>query len=248
MSSLNPIGIPFIELPSVDSTNNYAMGLVHEGMAQHGTAVFTMEQTRGKGQRNKHWNSQKGQNIALSLVIEPGSLTTSELFLLSMSMATGVNRFIKRFVPNEVKIKWPNDIYWRDRKAAGILIENVWQGKEWKFAIVGIGININQTDFGGLDSKAVSLKQITGKDFDLLLLTKELCKDLENQYRELISEPSKIITGYKKDLYKINEIVKFKNGNRIFEAIIKDVSMEGRLVVQHALEERFDVGELEWLV
>jgi BirA family biotin operon repressor/biotin-[acetyl-CoA-carboxylase] ligase len=122
------------------------MGKVRAGMAQHGLSVFALEQTRGKGQRDKIWISEPGQNIALSLVLEPKHHFPS-LFLLSMAMAVGTVRFFRKYVPDDVSIKWPNDVYWRDRKAGGILIENVWQGGVWKFAVVGIGININQTRF-----------------------------------------------------------------------------------------------------
>ena len=158
MSALNPIGQPFIELPTVESTNNYAMGLVRAAMAQHGTAVFSHEQTKGKGQRNKNWLSSKNQNIAISVIVKPGKLSSSELFVLSMMTAVGVHEFLCRYAGDEVKIKWPNDIYWRDRKAAGILIENIWQAGHWEFAVIGIGINVNQSDFGKLGKKAVSLK------------------------------------------------------------------------------------------
>ena len=178
MSSLNPIGLPFIELATVDSTNNYAMGLAHAGMAQHGTAVFAHEQVKGKGQRNKTWVSGKGQNISLSIILNPELLSISPLFLLSMATAIAVKHLLDHFTNDEMRIKWPNDLYWRDRKAAGILIENLWQGGRWKNAIVGIGININQDDFGELQSRAVSLKQITGKDHDPLSLAKLLCTDL----------------------------------------------------------------------
>jgi BirA family biotin operon repressor/biotin-[acetyl-CoA-carboxylase] ligase len=247
LSSLSPIGEPFIELPSVDSTNNYAMGLVHEGMAQHGTAVFTHEQTRGKGQRHKQWLSQKDQNIAISFIIEPKSLAPAELFLLSMAIANGVYQFFNRIVGDEISIKWPNDIYWRDRKAAGILIENIWQGGEWKYAIVGIGVNINQTDFGELQSKAVSLRQIIGKESNPLVLAKELCRDVDAQFSALLTQPEKTVAEYRSHIYKLNESVRLKKDNRIFEAIVKDVTTNGQLVVQHAIEEAFDVGDLEWV-
>src|SRR3954464_2647230 len=138
------------------------MGKVRAGMAQHAMAVFTMEQTNGKGQRDKSWISEPGQNIALSLVIEPETHFPA-LFLLSMAMAVGTVLFFRKYVADDVSIKWPNDLYWRDRKAGGILIENVWQGGIWKFAVVGIGININQARFDLL-TQAVSLKQITGKE------------------------------------------------------------------------------------
>jgi BirA family biotin operon repressor/biotin-[acetyl-CoA-carboxylase] ligase len=239
---------PFIELLTVESTNNYAMGLARAGMAQHGTAVFTHEQTKGKGQRTKEWVSQKGQNIAMSILIEPTNLQVSELFLLSMVTAIGVRELLANHVGDEIKIKWPNDIYWRDRKAAGILIENVWQGNEWKFAVIGIGINVNQTNFGGLGLKAVSLKQITGKNFEPLNLAKELCGILEEKYQLLLSDPSSIIDQYKSHLYKFNEMIKLKKDNRVFNAKFKDVNNNGQLVVEHAIEEKFGVGEVEWII
>jgi len=248
LSSLNPIGKPFIELPIIDSTNNYAMGLVREAMAQHGTAVFTHEQTEGKGQRNRQWTSEKNQNIALSLVIEPGTLNCSHLFLLSMTIASVLHQFLSRYVKNDLKIKWPNDIYWRDRKAAGILIENVWQGNEWRYAVVGIGININQTDFGDLAMKAISLKQITDEKYDPLAMAKELCIETGEYLNKLRTQPEAIVSEYREKLYKLNEPVKLKKANRSFEAIIKDVDVDGRLVVDHGIEEKFDLGEVEWII
>jgi len=232
----------------VDSTNNYAMGLVHAGMARHGTVVFTHEQTKGRGQRQKAWVSAAGLNIALSVVLEPDGFATSQMFLISQMMATAVANFMESYAKDDVKIKWPNDIYWCDRKAGGILIENVLHGSEWKFSIAGIGLNINQTDFGELHAKAVSLKQITGKNFDPLLLAKELCDELEKQWKKMHVAPNKIVQEYKSKLYKKNEAVKLKKQNRVFEAIIKDVTTNGRLVVHHSMEETFDVGEVEWII
>lgn len=248
MSSPNLIGQPFIELLTVESTNNYAMGLARAGMAQHGSVVFTHEQTKGKGQRTKEWVSQRGQNIAMSLVIKPSGLKVSDLFLLSMMTAAGLHDFFLNYVAEEIKIKWPNDIYRRDRKAAGILIENVWQGTEWKFAVIGMGVNVNQTDFGELARKAVSLKQITGKNFEPLVLAKQLCGILEEKYQLLLSDPSSIIEQYKSQLYKLNETVRLKKNKRVFDAKFKDVNNNGQMVVQHVMEEKFDVGEVDWII
>lgn len=247
MSSLNPIGIPFIELPTVESTNNYAMGLVREAMAQHGTAVFAHEQTKGKGQRNRQWISNKNQNIAISLLLEPNHLNQPSLFQLSKTIAIAVNKFFHHYSSGEVRIKWPNDIYWRDRKAAGILIENVWQGNEWKFAVAGIGVNINQDDFEELNSKAVSLKQITGKEHQPLLLAQMLCDFVSTELEILLNNPLSIDDSYRQLLYKLDKPVKFRKANRIFEAVIKDVNANGQLVIEHAIEEKFNVGEVEWV-
>lgn len=247
LPALNPIGTPFIELLTVESTNNYAMALARAAMAQQGTAVFAHEQTKGKGQRNKTWASQKDMNIAMSVVVEPEWIAPSDIFLLSMMTAVAVREFINQYTFHAVKIKWANDVYWCDRKAAGILIENIWKGNECSFSIVGIGININQTHFDELDGKAVSLKQITGKNFEPVVLAKQLCKILEQKYQLLQQSSKTIVEEYKSHLYKLNETVKFKKQNRVFEATIKDVNMNGELVVQHSIEERFCVGEVEWM-
>jgi BirA family biotin operon repressor/biotin-[acetyl-CoA-carboxylase] ligase len=242
------VGDPFIELQQVESTNNYATGLVHAGLAQSGTAVFAHHQSKGKGQRNKEWLSEQGKNIALSIIFKPPTLSLSQSFLLSMATAVAVHRFFSQYAGSETKVKWPNDLYWRDRKAGGILIENIVKGSKWEWAIVGIGININQTTFGDLDTKVVSLKQITGKDYEPLQLAKELCSHLEQTYNLLRKLRAEIYAQYRNNLYKLNETVRLKHNSRVFDAVIRDVSTLGELIVETATEERFNVGEVEWVL
>ncbi|WP_121353969.1 biotin--[acetyl-CoA-carboxylase] ligase [Flavisolibacter nicotianae] len=246
-SFIYSIGTPFEELQQVESTNNYATGLVHAGLAQSGMAVFAHDQTKGKGQRNKEWQSEGGKNISLSIILQPVNLALSQSFLLSMATAVGVYNFFAAHAGPETKVKWPNDLFWRDRKAGGILIENIVKGSKWEAAIVGIGINVNQTHFDHLGTKAVSLKQITGRDQEPLALAKELCSHLEKAYDLLEKLPSEIKEQYRKHLYKLNETVRLKQGSRVFDAAIRDVSSLGELVVEHATEERFGVGEVEWV-
>jgi BirA family biotin operon repressor/biotin-[acetyl-CoA-carboxylase] ligase len=241
-------GSPFIELQSVDSTNNYATALLHAGMAHHGTCVFAHEQNKGKGQRNKHWITQKSANIILSAVINPGGLPLSQFFPFSMAMANAAWLFFQKYALENVSVKWPNDIMWCDRKAGGILIENILHGQQWKYAVVGIGLNINQTDFGALQTKAVSLKQITGKDYEVLALAKELRTYLYASFHNLKKDPAAVIDAYHQHLYQLNELVTFKKDNRIFEARVKGVSTQGQLKVEHAVEEVFEVGSVEWVI
>ena len=226
MASVFSIGTPFIALQQVESTNNYATRLAHEGMAQHGAAVFAHHQTKGKGQRSKQWHGEPGKNIALSVLLQPGT-TLSQSFLISMAVAVGVHRFFSNYGGDETKIKWPNDIYWRDRKAAGILIENIIQGIDWKWCIVGIGVNVNQTSFDEVATKATSIKQITGKNFNPVSLAKELCMYLSESFDELQQSENDILTAYKSALFKLNEPVLFKKGTRMFSAVVKDVTING---------------------
>ena len=245
---LKSIGQSFIELQSVDSTNNYATALIHEGMAQHGTVVFAHRQTKGKGQRNKTWVTGEEANIAMSVIVEPRGLLLSKLFLLSMATANAVFNFFSYYAKDQTKVKWPNDLYWNDRKAGGILIENILSGSDWRFAVVGIGININQTDFPGLQNRAVSLKQITGKDYDVLQLARELCSHLENSFKHMYSGEEMIKSNYHNNLYKLNEQVRLKKDARVFNATIKGVTQNGELITQQATEELFNVGEIEWII
>ena len=94
--------------------------------------------------------------------------------------------FFTKYAGDRTRIKWPNDIYWKDRKAGGILIENVLQGGKWKYSIVGIGININQILFPANILNPVSLAQITGKTFEVIALAKELCSHLEKRWQQLL--------------------------------------------------------------
>ncbi|WP_315818363.1 biotin--[acetyl-CoA-carboxylase] ligase [Paraflavitalea speifideaquila] len=118
------IGQRLIILPVIDSTNNYAMAQATAGLASHGTVYFALQQTAGKGQRGKTWHTTPGENIMMSVVIQPQALITNQQFLLSAAIALGCYDFFKTYAGEETSIKWPNDIYWRDRKAAGILIES----------------------------------------------------------------------------------------------------------------------------
>ncbi|HEX2607166.1 MAG TPA: biotin--[acetyl-CoA-carboxylase] ligase [Flavisolibacter sp.] len=247
MSSVD-LGFTFLELPTVDSTNNYAMGMVHAGMAQHGMAVFAGEQTRGRGQRSKVWFSQAGQSISLSIIIRPDALSSSRLFLLSQMAAVAAHRFFLNYSLSDTFIKWPNDIFWRDRKAGGILIENSFKGPKWMYAVIGIGLNINQADFPDLDRKAVSLRQITGQNYEPAQLARSLCTYMDAAWKELLIDPASIDQAYQQALFRRGARVKFKQDSRIFEALVKGVNENGQLVVQHELEESFDVGTLEWLL
>lgn len=250
-----PLGLPFIELQSVDSTNNYARRQIHAGLAQHGMAIFTHEQLTGKGQRGKVWVTEKGANIILTVLVNPYPLQLAQQFQLSACTAVAVHEFFMKYAGDDCKIKWPNDLYWQDRKAGGVLIENIVTGKQsdsagrqWS-SIIGIGININQTSFHPEIKNPVSLKQITGKDFNTTQLAKELCFILNKWFTELIENGfENIYSTYLKHLYKRGTTVKLKKGNKIFETMIESVSPTGQLVTKHGIQQEFVFGEVEWVI
>jgi len=262
----DPVRLPFIELQSVDSTNNYARRQIHAGLAQDGMAFFAHEQLAGRGQRGKAWSSQKDANIILSLLVNPQPLLLVQQFQLSACVAVSAQQFLQKYAGDDTKIKWPNDLYWQDRKAGGILIESVVGAEQalgdsgqpvsatWKWAIIGIGININQTIFHPEIMNPVSLKQITGKDFDVVELSKEFCRVFQLRFKELTEtgfEP--LYIDYLAHLYKRGETARLKKGSKVFDVMIDSVSPTGKLMTQQATTGNpaltgFDFGEVEWIL
>lgn len=262
-SSDTRIGEPFIELLSVDSTNNYALTQVRAGLAQHGSAFFAHEQLAGKGQRGKSWTTAPGSSLILSVVVDPHPLAIGQQFQLSTCIALAGLALLRKYAGGEVAVKWPNDLYWRDRKAGGILIENIIGGKtsqtrtanedssygEWQWAIAGIGINLNQKFFPEDLKNPVSLRQITSKNHDPAGLAQELCQLIDLFFKQLVSKGfDGLYQEYLSNLYKRDQIIKLKKGTRVFDALIKSVLPNGRLVIEHGIEETLDLGEIEWIL
>jgi BirA family biotin operon repressor/biotin-[acetyl-CoA-carboxylase] ligase len=250
-------------------------GVSRVGLAQHGMAIFAHEQTAGKGQRGKKWLTFPDQNIALSIILNPGPFQLSQQFWLSACAAVSIHNVFKNYAGSDTRIKWPNDIYWKDGKIGGILIESIVRGREtvagsrepgvesrepgagggeqggggWDWAVIGIGININQETFPQDLPNPISLKQITGKSFDPVELAKEICRSFNDYFEKLNHDGFKeIYSEYLSHLYKIDEKVKLKKDSRVFEAILKGVSPEGKLILQHGIEEEFDFGTIEWVM
>lgn len=237
----------FAILDSIDSTNNYAMQQVHAGLAKPGMAWFARTQTAGKGTFGKSWASEGDKNIAMSLVLEPAKIHITNPFHLNALVSLGCFDFFSTYAGIETSIKWPNDLYWRDRKAGGILIENVYQGKSWKWAVVGIGININQTRFDPLLPNPVSLKQITGKTFDPVEAARELYHLLIKRLLDPEAfEP--VLKRYNENLFRLNKTVTLRKEGAKFETLVKGVSANGKLVTVDAFEREFDFGEVEWVL
>lgn len=246
---MHSAGKSFVILDSVESTNNYAMAAIRDGVAKHGQAWFTHEQKKGKGRMGNTWRAESGKNILLSIAIQPETLTLYQQFRLSVVASLSCFNLFKKYAGDETKIKWPNDIFWNDRKAGGILIENIIKNNIWQWAVIGIGININQTVF---DHEAVftpvSLKQITGKDYDSVELAKELHHIVMNTFEQLQNDGfDNLFTVYNENLFGLENKVKLKKNNVVFETVVKSVSPQGQLITFDVIERKFDVNEVNWV-
>ena len=253
------IGNHITVLNSTDSSNNYAMEQVHAGMAEHGQVWFALEQTAGKGQRGKEWKGTVAENILMSVVLETGKLTIGQQFRLSAAVAVAVRNFFAQHAGEHTCIKWPNDLYWNDRKAGGILIENVIGGSAsvngrgpsvnsvWKWAIVGIGININQIVFPENLPNPISLYHITEKKYEMMELVNELCACLEKQWQLLLTGKwDEIYKEYNTHLYKLGKPVRLRKKNVVMPCTVRGVSKKGKLMIVEDETVRFGFGEVSW--
>jgi BirA family transcriptional regulator, biotin operon repressor / biotin---[acetyl-CoA-carboxylase] ligase len=239
----------FIILKSVDSTNNYAMALVQNELAAGGEAIFAMEQTSGKGRRGKAWLSKKGDNIILSIIAQMQWLSVQQQFQLSAAVAVGCHEFFSKYSKESIKIKWPNDIYINDRKAGGVLIENIIHGSLWQWAVVGIGLNINQLSFEHAIENPISLKQITGETYDVIQLSRELHEIILEKIHSI--QPgnfSCLLAAYNESLFCLHKKVKLKKGNIVFETEIVGVSESGELITKDTMERRFGFDDVTWII
>lgn len=240
------IGDPFIKLLEVDSTNNYALAKVKENKAISGTVIYAQNQTNGKGQMGKEWLSNGNENITFSIILDISSFPLQNQFLICAFTAMGCFEFFKKYAGNNTAIKWPNDIYYNDKKAGGILIETT-QQTDKRIAVIGIGININQKEFSEALSNPISLHQITGDEYKVEDLCKELIQCLNKWLPFLYEKNNEILKTYNQHLYKKNKIVQLKKGNIKFSCTIKEVNEFGELLVENGLQDSFKHGEIEWI-
>jgi len=234
-----------IELESVDSTNNYAMARIHAGMATDGLVCLTREQWAGRGQRGKSWFSEPGQNLTMSLVIKPSPLKLTQQFLFSAAVSLGILDLLKEISAGIWTVKWPNDIYWNDRKAAGILIESVIQGINWSFAVIGIGMNLNQEQFPDDLPNAISLKQITGEDYKPVEIARRLVPCIQKRIHALRENPEQALPEYNRFLYKKDQLLAITKGNEKMITCITGVDAMGYLITDLG---SFAPGEVQWVV
>ncbi|MCR9017249.1 biotin--[acetyl-CoA-carboxylase] ligase [Aquiflexum gelatinilyticum] len=224
------LGKDIIYLTECHSTNDEALERLRRREITEGSIIFTDNQTRGRGQRGNVWLSQAGMNITFSLLLKPNFLIPSEQFYLNMIISLAVVELFLEY-PDDIKIKWPNDILHRsDGKIGGILIENIINQKGIEYSVIGIGLNINQTVFE--IPKVTSLRLLTGKDHERWELLQILVANIERRYMTLKKkEFKKIKADYLAHLYRFEEWAMFDDGE-IFEGRIKGIDENGKLNIQ----------------
>ncbi|MFV0420388.1 MAG: biotin--[acetyl-CoA-carboxylase] ligase [Dysgonomonas sp.] len=240
----------FIHIQETDSTNNHLKKLLLSKSLEEGTLVYTDFQTAGKGQRGNTWESEQGKNLMCSIILYPNMIKANEQFIISQIVSLAVAYTLNKYA-DDISIKWPNDIYWREKKICGILIENALEGDNIKEAICGIGININQTIFKSNAPNPISLKQATGIDFDLNTILDELHHNITDYYDKIkTADPDSITNKYKKALFRKEGYHLYNDGKSNFYAAIKDVKSDGILILttEEGEERHFAFKEVSYII
>jgi len=226
------IGSKILFFENLPSTNTKAAILLKSNELPEGTVICTNYQLAGRGQKGNKWESENGKNLLISIVLFPSKIIPSDQFYISMVVSLGISDFVKRYI-QVCRIKWPNDIYVNNDKIAGLLIENSIMGDQVENSIAGIGLNINQDKFLSDAPNPVSLKIITGINFDLTTCLNQLVSDLDKRYKQLIAgEYEQIKEDYVSQLFRLNELHNYSDKNGIFKGKIKSVTDYGRLQIE----------------
>lgn len=223
------------QIDETDSTNNLLSHRCQVEKVPEFTTIWAEKQTSGKGQRGNAWESESGKNLTFSIVLYPTSINARKQFILSMMISLAIHDVLSLYT-NDISIKWPNDIYWKDKKICGILIENELQGSEISQSVIGIGININQTAFRSLAPNPVSLKLITAQDYDREMLLQQILNTIYLYYEEIKRDKEKTFDQfhqhYMGHLYLRERTALFHDANGIFRARIVSTEPDGHLLLE----------------
>jgi len=257
------IGKVYYRFDELTSSNDYALELIAatrnedkspaaKSKPPEGTVVRADSQSAGRGQIGSRWEAAPGLNLTFSVILYPNWIEAQAQFSLSMAVALALyDACVALDVPQTPTVKWPNDLYFENRKCAGILIQNSISGKHLQSAVVGIGLNINQIAFAHDLGNPTSLALESGRTFELDHVAEILFVCLERRYLQLKSGRKKDIEAdYFARMYRLglpSEFVRASN-ETVFRGVIRGVAEDGRLVVETAIGmELFGLKEIKIL-
>lgn len=217
-------------IKSTPSTNDLLKNLARNTDYPEGFCLHTDFQTAGKGQQGNKWESQKGKNLLFSKIIYPSHISIDGQFIISQLISLALKKTLDKYTEH-ITIKWPNDIYWKDEKIGGILIENSLQGSAIRYSVMGVGLNINQTEFSENIPNPVSLKQITRKTYRRKPILKDIRENFMKMYREI--SPESVKAEYAESLYHKDGFHPYILPNdESFSAKIVCVKDDGQLILE----------------
>ena len=210
-----------IHIDETDSTNRW--------LKEHGEGCMVVVadyQSAGRGCGTNKWESERGKNLLFSVLLHPAGMRVRDQFRISMAVSVALCEMLSQYA-GDFSIKWPNDIYWRDRKICGILIENHLQGSYMRDSIIGVGLNVNQREFLSDAPNPVSLCQIVGHE----LGRDDLLHDFLGRL-ECVLQRKTLYTDYGDRLYRRWKLEEYADKTGVFRASLQGVAPDGRLMLR----------------
>ena len=213
--------------------------------------VSADEQTAGKGMGSNSWESEVGKNLTFSLAADMSFLPAERQFLLSEAVPLGIVEVLDKLLPTEkLCIKWPNDIYYGNRKLAGILINSTIKANMMDISIIGIGLNVNQMQFQDWPTHPISMKMITGEDYNLQPLLEQIAEHIIIKVEQLKSDPNSIEQAYLKRLFRYRTWADYEVGGKVLRLFMTGIDPFGRLMLVNEANEPycFDIKEIKFMI
>lgn len=236
-----------IRLKEIDSTNRFLRELKDEQEDEMVVAVADF-QTAGKGQGSHTWESEAGKNLLFSIKVHPRWVPVRQQFLLSMAGAIAIKEALETYVDG-ITLKWPNDVYWNDKKISGTLIETSIDSKGIKTCIFGIGINVNQETFHSDAPNPVSLRQILGHEVDRDELLQKVIDGFIRYYELLRRADYMDVSGiYHLSLYRRKGFHRYEDADGDFEGAFVEVEDDGHLILhdKQGVIRSYSFGEVKF--
>lgn len=236
-----------IRLKEIDSTNRFLRELKDEQEDEMVVAVADF-QTAGKGQGSHTWESEAGKNLLFSIKVNPRWVPVRQQFLLSMAGAIAIKEALETYVDG-ITLKWPNDVYWNDKKISGTLIETSIDSKGIKTCIFGIGINVNQEAFHSDAPNPVSLRQILGHEVDKDELLQKVIEGFRRYYELLRRADYMDVSGiYHLSLYRRKGFHRYEDADGDFEGAFVEIEDDGHLILhdKQGVIRSYSFGEVKF--
>ena len=244
------MNLKYYHFDQLDSTNAYLQRMQSEHDIRN-WVVSADEQTAGKGMGSNGWESETGKNLTFSLAVGMGFLPAERQFLLSKAVALGIIEVLDKTLPTEqLSIKWPNDIYYGNCKLAGILINSTIKANMMDLSIIGIGLNVNQMQFQDWPTHPISLKMITGKEYDLKPLLEQIASQVKKKAELLKIDPTVIEQDYLKRLFRYQTWADYEVGGNVRRLFMTGIDSFGRLMLVDEADNSycFDIKEIRFLL
>ncbi len=244
------VGQNILTYKEITSTNDLLKELLAKSTPlPEGTVIMAAYQTSGKGQQQNGWHSERGKNLIFSLLLLPDFLSPENSFFLLCVISLGVIKPLQTLLGDQVRIKWPNDIYYRQKKLGGILIENLLAKRSIRHSVVGIGINVNQEVFPAHLPNPISMQQILNKNWVIKEVLSQICAGIEMEYLKLkAGKFDEIKQEYLQNLYGLGQELPFQTKEKTFTGKIFTVNHLGKLGIQQENKTQFfDLKEIRFI-